>query len=336
MTDNPVKTLSDILIAAAKQFKGGKYDDAIKTLQSKGYAEAINALDGEQHKGLKATAASIFEHMGIAASSSVRDRIDDKKIAATVHAINFIDKQIEKDTLSPKHLTNLSGAFSNLVHQIDKEREFQSKLLTQHESELLGEGLKNRIDYNINLIGRRWSDAKNIKDIEIPPKEVVQKLTETTPEIDLLSKGNGILGGGNPFEQLPKTNVQTETILEGRALEEFGGVKILDNNWKKVGAGIAIVAGVGIAAHGVYNVYQSFVNDPNEKLEVAEIGHEKPTNGVNWLRLVVGATEIGAGSYIAIQNLTGRNPFDMGKPVKGTFTALCNHGGNAQAGGRGT
>jgi hypothetical protein len=330
MSDNPAKTLSDILLNAAKQFKGGEYDAALKTLQSNKYADAVNALDPEADKQLKETAANIFEHMGLAASEGVNWRIDDKKMGTTIKAIDFIDRQIAKESLSPLHLTNLSYALGDLVHQIDADRDIQAKLLTQNEADLIKNGWLN---YNLNLIGRRWSSPK---DIVMPVKEIVEELKETAPEIDLLKGGSFNLGGGNPFEQTPKNNVQTQTILEGRALEEFGGVKILDDNWKKLAAGIAVVAGVGIAAHGVSNVYRAFVHDNQEQLEVAEIGHKPTKAGVNWLRLVVGVAEIGSGGFIAVQHLTGRNPLDIGKPVVGDFTAMCNHGAAPQNGGRGT
>ncbi len=293
------KTTLDILSEVVRQFKAGNYDAVQKLLNDKSYKAIVTA---EQDEKLRDSVVSVFEHMGIAVSERVSSRLNDGLLGTIDITINPVQEKITAGKCTAINVNMLAKALDSCVHNISNTMKQQAEALTIHEQELFDD--KGAFAYAGDLIKSRWSGEHHAGDkIIIPPPS-------------------------------PKLREKTIT-LEGKALEEFGNVRLLDDAWKKAGAIIGTVAGVGIVAHGARNIYLAINPNENEQLEVAELGHEKTNDGINWLRLVVGAGEVGVGGLVVVRQVTGRNAWDLRNSVVGNHTELCNHEKPAANAGRG-
>jgi hypothetical protein len=354
--DDPTRPLTDILTRTFDAFKKKDYDGVQELLRSKGYKQAIEALDPKaymkdvlQHsleellasesyreklshtlspeqlqiittealdeiisskdytakiktvnafQSLKDTAVQLWEHMGVATRPDIRERLDDSALKSINRGIDLFEQMGKNDPASSllgggigfvgqqaassptdqlkTTLTRLVKNLAGVVQKIDATRLEQADFVTEFEKALFEE--KGWKDYYVDLVQRRWLGDHH---------------------------AGKILEDGKIITPNPDTIVKS-LRLEKKALEEFGQVTILDTPLKQAGATLASVAGIGLVAHGVHNVYRAFQPDPQEKLELTELGHVPPEDRVNWLRLVVGAGEIGAGAATLHRQLTGR------------------------------
>ncbi|TAE34648.1 MAG: hypothetical protein EAY65_01505 [Alphaproteobacteria bacterium] len=112
----------------------------------------------------------------------------------------------------------------------------------------------------------------------------------------------------------PQTTVH-ELLHQGRGLQDFGKVVHLDTALKKTGAILASISCVGVMLHGVHNVHRAFVPEQDKQLEVEEIGHHAPQEGVNFLRLAVGVGELGVGAALLYRMVTGRHINQCGQKL---------------------
>ncbi|TAE82172.1 MAG: hypothetical protein EAY76_03610 [Alphaproteobacteria bacterium] len=112
----------------------------------------------------------------------------------------------------------------------------------------------------------------------------------------------------------PQTTVH-ELLHQGRGLQDFGKIVHLDTALKKTGAILASVSCVGVMLHGVHNVHRAFNPEQDKQLEVEEIGHHAPQEGVNFLRLAVGVGELGVGAALLYRMVTGRHINQCGQKL---------------------
>ncbi len=337
------KTLIDVVKEAVAHFKAGDYEKVQDLLRGKAYAAAMQA---EPEGKLKNAVLGLYKHMVIATTPQVSARLSDDILKTMTGVLETFENSNGSRVPHSSLIKSIDTQLHKIVSHLSGTMQQQANALTEHEEILFND--EGPWSYGWDLVKSRWGGKHHTGDkVEIKVSEVIQAhaLKAPLPSLDPIAKSFHLGGlssifdktldnqlGANenvaPISITPQTQLVDKTIiLEGKALEEFGNVTLLDNGWKKAGAAAATLAGVGIVAHGVRNVYLSIKPDANQNLEVADLGHEKQQQGeINWLRMMVGASEIGVGGFIMARQITGRNPLDLNSAVKGSFTALCNHG----------
>jgi hypothetical protein len=265
---------------------------------------------------------------------------NDKNCNISYYPDGFLDQMLQLEIVEVKnainnsglkanHIANIGNGFSGFVHKINDIMQEQADILTKIEEKSFGE--KGWFGYNLDLTKSRWKGEHGREwqfEVEAPKPPT----TKGFNSINLL--GTNVAENTEGIPNIPTTQTITKTIkLEDKAIEEFGkgDFTLLDTKWKKFQAGASLFAGVGIAVHGIYNIYAAINQNIAKNAESSGTENNKAENdnhqdGINWLRLVVGAGEIGVGTIITTRQLIGRHIWELNKPIQGSFTPLCNHG----------
>jgi hypothetical protein len=286
-----------------------------------------------QSQTLQDTVASLRQHMGILTDANVAKRITDDFLETLNQPLQNYES--EKNQVTIKSLDNTIHA---LVDKISNIMQGQVDALNLQEQKVFNQ--KGGLVYNLDLTMDRWKGVHNAgQDVNEVP---IKTAPNPSNNINLLQGGIKFLGNNNTTSEIPKNEINnaTKTVkLQGDEINEFVDKGfLLDTNWKKIRAGASLFAGVGIAAHGIYNIYSAINQNIAKNVALSGTENNKAENdnhqdGINWLRLVVGAGEIGVGTIITTRQLIGRHIWELGKPIGGSFTPLCNHG-NASNGHR--
>ena len=305
-------------------------------LASDAYKEVIQ--HNIQSQALQDTVASLRQHMGILTDTNIVKRVTDDLLETLKQPLQNYES--EKNASNIKLLDNKIHA---LVVNISNIMQGQSDALNLQEQKIFNE--KGGIIYNWDLMIDRWKGSRNTGEmVTFPKTEAVPSIPPKSTNLDdknFLKSGTSMLGGNilngnksNPFE-IPKTQISApeKTVkLCGDEINEFVDKGfLLDTNWKKIQAGASALAGVGIAAHGIYNIYAAINQNIAKNVESSVAENNKAENdnhqdGINWLRLVVGTGEFMVGTIITTREFMGRHIWELNKPIEGSFTALCNHG----------
>ncbi len=343
MSNSPVYKLLKEAVTALTEYR---IDDVSKMLD-KPYQQAIRA---ETDPEIKEKAAALWSDLKTAISDPVKDRLDMKKVHDSV-----LSKFKESSPIPPKNQIGIaSELLHNALHKVSTHRLQQAEALTIHEKDRLEsfstDGWVGKVTgaakYNIDVMKRRWDGdylaGATSKEIDLGiADDTITNISEPptpppAPQSGTSMGGKGMAdsilnkGGFNSFDgikDIPKKShtppAPQKTKLDEKALEEFGGVDILDKPWKKARALAIGALGTGLVVHGARNMYLSFNPDTDTHLELNEKQTEQ--KGINWTRLAVGTAEAIAGSAIIYRAAVGK--WTLGA-VEGKADALlnCDHG----------
>jgi hypothetical protein len=309
--------LHSVLKDAVYALAHAKFDD-VRVILDKPYKKA---MDAETSEAVKQQASYLYENLWIASSDAARYRLPLEKVRKYV--LNKFDFTIITNEEKFEQSANLLHKY---LHNISENRLLQAEAFTKHEAQLMeqfkggSDGLlgviKGKIAYNIDLVKRRWigdhhagteiilDAAKEVSNeaSKLPPPE--------PPKISLTYSTNSFLDNNLIANKTPKPQVHS-VILESTGMQEYGGVKQLNNNLRKAGALLMGGTGAVLVVHGARNMFCAFNPKQHQHLLLEGSQDTASERKIDWAQLAVGTAEAIAGSALIYRSATGRWSTDV-------------------------